>query len=57
MNLKQAKAADKWLVRWNDLAYKYSTPNNFTEWHDNHVGFFGDGILPYDGQLLDDEEV
>lgn len=52
LNSRSAKAADKWLVRWWGLAYKYSTPGNFTEEHDKYIGWFGDGISYYDGQVI-----
>lgn len=53
MNLKQAQAADRWLVRWNDLATKYSKKGAFSEYHDKYVGTFGDeGIGYYGGQLI-----
>ena len=53
MNMKQAQAADRWLVRWNELAIKYSLPGNFTEYHDKHISNFGDeGVCVYGGQLI-----
>ena len=52
MNLKQAQAADRWLVRWNELAIKYSRPGCFTPYHDKYIGWFGEGIAYYGGQLI-----
>lgn len=52
MNYRQALTADKWLIRWNDLAIKYSLPGSFSEYHDQCVGRFGeDGVGTYGGQL------
>ena len=52
MSYAQAKSADKWLVRWYELAHKYSTKGNFSEYHDKYIGWFGDdGIQEYYGQL------
>lgn len=53
MNLKQAVTADKWLVRWWELAHKYSQPECFSDYFKAvHSGFGIDGIPPYGGQLI-----
>ena len=53
MDIRQAKTADSWLCRWNSLAQKYSLPGNFTQYHDECIGSFGeDGVGNYGGQLV-----
>lgn len=52
MNFKQAKTADNWLIRWNDLAIKYSQPEMLSDYHREVLGDWGDdGIMIYGGQL------
>ena len=52
MNLKQAQAADRWLVKWWELAFDYSRPWMLSEQHKQvHLGW-GDGLRYYTGQLI-----
>lgn len=52
MNLSQAKSADRWLIRWNRLANKYSNPDLLTDYHKQILGDWGDhGIPEYYGQV------
>lgn len=54
MNLKQAQAADRWLIRWNDLAWKYSLPEMLSDYHREVLGDWGDvGIMVYEGQVIE----
>lgn len=50
MNLRQAQTADRWLVRWWELANKYSRPEYCPKDGMRHWG--EDGIEYYSGQLL-----
>lgn len=53
MNLKQAQTADRWLLRWQDLAYKYSLPEMLSDYHKQiHGGWGASGMGYYDGQLV-----
>lgn len=53
MDIRQARTADTWLVRWNDLAIKYSLPNALSAYHNEVLGSWGeDGIPIYMGQLI-----
>lgn len=53
MNLKQAQAADRWLVRWWELAHKYSMPDMLSEDHKKIFSGWGDdGLAYYDGQVF-----
>ena len=50
MNLKQAQAADRWLVRWNDLFNKYADPKYYSEYyHKVHTPM---SEYHYGGQLI-----
>ena len=52
MDIMQAKKADAWLIRWNDLAIKYSHPEILSDYHREVLGDWGeDGIMIYGGQL------
>ena len=52
MNLKQAQTADRWLVRWEELAWKYSLPDQLSDYHREILGDWGEsGISYYGGQL------
>jgi len=52
MDIRQAKKADAWLIRWNVLAYKYSQPEMLSDYHREVLGDWGkDGIMVYGGQL------
>ncbi len=53
MSFKQAVSADKWLVRWWDIAFIYSQPECFSDYYRAINSEFGDdGIPPYYGQLI-----
>ena len=53
MNLKQAQAADKWLIRWLPLFNKYKQEQYLSEyWHMIHGVGFREGDYPYGGQLI-----
>ena len=52
MNRRSAKAADKWLCRWYELAWMYSLPDQLSDYHRKVLGDWGeDGISYYDGQI------
>lgn len=52
MDIRQAKKADAWLIRWNVLAFKYSQPEMLSDYHREVLGDWGeDGIMIYGGQL------
>ena len=52
MNLKQAQAADRWLVKWWSLAYDYSKPEMLSDDHKRLNLGWGDGLALYTGQLI-----
>lgn len=52
MNLQQAKKADAWLIRWWELAHKYSMPEMLSDYHREVLGDWGeDGMRYYGGQV------
>ena len=52
MDLRQAKKADEWLVRWWPLASKYSQPDVLSDYHREVLGDWGDdGIRYYGGEI------
>ena len=53
MNFEQAVKADKWLLKWYELASKYSQPYMLSDYHRQVLGDWGEfGITWYDGQLV-----
>lgn len=52
MSWKQAQTADKWLVKYWDLAYKYSKPEMLSDYHKQIFSGWGDGLALYTGQLI-----
>lgn len=52
MNLKQAQAADRWLVRWNDLFNKYKDTKCSDYYYLVHSGNWGEDDYFYGGQLI-----
>lgn len=52
LNKRSAKAADNWLVRWWELANKYSQPAALSDYHRLVHGGWGEfGIDYYSGQI------
>ena len=55
MNLKQAQAADRWLLKWKPLFEKYTNPAYYCEdYFTVHSGFsdFSDSPYWYSGQVV-----
>jgi len=53
MDIRQAQRADAWLVKWWELAHKYSMPDMFSDYYKLlHRGWGEDGLNYYGGQLI-----
>lgn len=52
MNIRSARSADKWLIKWWDLANKYSFKEYYSEYYFKvHSGFGDNGLIYYGGQV------
>lgn len=52
MNIRSARSADAWLVKWWSLAYKYSLRKYYSDYYYRvHLGYGKSGLSGYDGQL------
>lgn len=50
MNIRSARSADKWLLKYKDIAHKYSDPVYYED-NDNPFGYPHSIALNYKGQI------